>query len=272
MESFVGLGKLLIFLIEAGILLAYLIALFIILVITMVYFCGYIYDSIVGNSPLKIGMWIIKKIPQVKKKKLICKAWDALQPKDIYLRYETPLCSYCFSYSSIAIIAEFAIDKYGIDIQYLIAASIYLTCYFIGMYRRCRENSEYYNSVLSNNLSFLKLSFVPITCLITLLGFWFTITGLNVQELNIDPDLLQHIITKIANVKGDTNFIITAFKLMQMGLLLLAMMYVISLPIQIVSYFVILVIQYFREHGKSYKELLRKYISIVKYLLKHCFV
>ena len=44
--------------------------------------------------------------------------------------------------------------------------------------------------------------------------------------------------------------------------------YIISLPVQVISYFVISVINYFRKHKAGYIGLFKKYKSIVGYLLK----
>ena len=49
------------------ILLGYFIALLIVMLITVVYAVGYLYDSIFGNSLYKLGLYIGKKYPQIKK-------------------------------------------------------------------------------------------------------------------------------------------------------------------------------------------------------------
>lgn len=67
---------------------------------------------------------------------------------------------------------------------------------------------------------------------------------------------------------NNTDVAIMMIKLILTVIILLALLYIISLPIQLISYFIILVIYYVREHGDSYFILLKKYTSIVKYLLK----
>ena len=103
-EAFVGLGKLILLLIGSGILLAFAVGLLIILLISIIYFTGYLYDSIVGNLGMKFGTLVLRKIPRAKNIKIVSKVFSMLQPKEIYLRYETPLCTYCFSYSAISIL------------------------------------------------------------------------------------------------------------------------------------------------------------------------
>lgn len=267
-EAFVGLGKLILLLIGTGILLAFAVGLLIVLLISIIYFTGYLYDSIVGNLGMKFGTLVLRKIPRAKNIKIVSKMCSLLQPKEIYLRYETPLCTYCFSYSAISILCGLVPYKYGISFQYVISSFIYLACYFIGMGRKCGSDSEYYKKILKNNLDFLKLSFLPMTFLITIFGFAFTVTGFKIQDLHIDTNYIQNTISGVVEFNDNTDVVIMVIKLILIAIILLALLYIISLPIQLISYFVILVIQYFREHGNSYFILLKKYASIVKYLLK----
>ncbi len=194
--------------------------------------------------------------------------YSLLQPKEIYIRYETPLCTYCFSYSAISIICGLVPYKYGNITQYLISSFIYLACYFIGMGRKCGNNLDYYKKVLKNNLDFLKLSFLPMTFLITIFGFLFTVTGYKIQDLHIDSNYIQNAIFKVMDFDKNTDVTIMMIKLILTVIIILVLLYIISLPIQLISYFIISVIYYFREHGNSYFILLKKYTSIVKYLLK----
>lgn len=95
-EAFVGLGELILLLIRFGVLLAFLVGLLIILLISIIYFTEYLYDSIFGNLGMKFVTLVLRKIPRAENIKIVSIICSLLQPKEIYFRYETPLCTYCF--------------------------------------------------------------------------------------------------------------------------------------------------------------------------------
>lgn len=53
------------------------------------------------------------------------------------------------------------------------------------------------------------------------------------------------------------------------GGLVLMLFYIIGLPVQVISYFAISVINYFRKYKAGYIGLFKKYKGIVVYLLKN---
>lgn len=65
-------------------------------------------------------------------------------------------------------------DENGMGI--IVASALYLLFYFVGMARKCGSDKTYYEKVLDNNMEFLKLSFLPLGFIITVLGFCFTVT------------------------------------------------------------------------------------------------
>lgn len=65
------------------------------MLISVVYIVGYVYDSIFGNSFISLGNFIGRKYPEIKNIQLVVKVWNKIQPKELYLRYETPLFTYC---------------------------------------------------------------------------------------------------------------------------------------------------------------------------------
>lgn len=70
------------------------------------------------------------------------------------------------------------------------------------------------------------------------------------------------------NYNDDTNTFMFFLKMIVSGGFILMLFYIISLPVQVISYFVISVINYFRKHKAGYIGLFKKYKSIVGYLLK----
>lgn len=263
MDEFI---KLLIMLPIMLLMLIYLIALLFIMLISVIYTAGYVYDSVFGNSLISLGHFIGGKNPKIKNSSVVIKLWKRIQPKELYLRYETPLFSYCFSYTAISILAILIPSKNGINI--IVASVLYILIYFIGMARKCGRNQQYYNKVLENNIEFLKLSFLPLGFVITIVGFCFTITGMKVQDIAFDFSTIENAYTNITNYYNGTNILIEFLKLIIMGVIILALFYIISLPVQVVSYFVISVINYYRKHKTGYIVLFKKYCNIVKYFLK----
>lgn len=174
-------------LIKIGLLIMvviFAIGLLFVMLISTVYTVGYVYDSIFGNSFIRLGHFIGRKYPKIKNIPLVVKVWKKFQPKELYLRYETPLFAYCFSYTAISLLAIILPIKNGLSI--IVASFLYILAYFAGMAKKCRGNKRYYDKVLDNNIEFLKLSFLPLGFIITVLGFCFTITGMKVQELRFD--------------------------------------------------------------------------------------
>lgn len=245
-------------------LIAYYVAFLIVIIISVVYCMGYVYDTLFGNWLLKIGIFFLDKFPAIKNIGILKKIKTIMNSKQIYLRYETPLFTYCFSFLAI-----FFIDKilghFGVRYTVAISPIIYIIIYFIGMRRRC-HSEEYYDKVLKNNIDFLKLSFIPLTFLITVIGFAFTVTGFKVQEINID--FLSRI-TEAINQYGIVNGLASqALQIINFSILLLALMYIASIPIQLVSYFTIQVIYYFKKFGNSYKKLLKIYMEILHHFIR----
>lgn len=261
------LFELLIKLMSLTVIMIFLIGLLFIMLISVVYIAGYVYDSIFGNLFISLGHFISGKYPKIKNISIVEKMWRKIQPKELYLRYETPLFTYCFSYTAISLLALVLPNENGTDI--VVASALYLLLYFVGMARKCVRNEQYYEKILDNNIEFLKLSFLPLGFIITVLGFCFTITGMKVQELPLDFAIIENTYTSLMNYNDETNTLMLFLKLLVSGGLILILFYVISLPIQVISYFVISVINYFRKHKAGYIGLSKKFLGIVAYFLKN---
>ena len=74
------------------------------------------------------------------------------------------------------------------------------------MYRRYKEN-ERYDAVLENNLEFLKLSFVPLAFLITIVGFVVIVSGVDLQQ--VDWEYFMPIISSVQHLhrKKDVRYL-----------------------------------------------------------------
>ena len=224
--------------------------------ISMAYGALYMYDSIFEYLVLKIGHFLGKNFPIIKEKKVIKKLWQGIQPKELYLRYETPLVTYCFSYGPIYILVMLITcinGKKNFDIfDIMIAYIVYILIYYIGMLRKCRNNKNYYEQVLKNNMDFLKLSLLPAGFSITIIGFIFTITGIDIQN----GDILNKINIIITNYLNNENIFVI--------IIIIFVIYIISIPIQVLAYFTISIIEYIRQYKVVYIALLKNCLGILK--------
>lgn len=246
-------------LIEVLFILVYLVVFLFVLTISVVYTLGYIQDALLGEWLINHVLLFINKLSKSKKRNILKKFEGFIKPKDMYMRYETPLCTYCFSFSALSIIMAI-LNSLGTRYVYVIAILFYITVYFVGMYRRYRSDMFYYR-ILENNMDFLKLSFIPLTFLITVGGFLFTITGYRIQETDLNYfSMIIQIFTEYDKSKGAIGDILYYFK---SGIFILLIMYIMSIPMQLISYLVLQVIFYFKKHNKAYKKLLKCYIEIL---------
>ena len=258
--------ELLIMLMIAIVLLIFFVGLLFVTLISVVYIAGYAYDSIFGNSFIRLGHFISRKYPRIKKIPIAVKLWRKIQPQKLYLRYETPLFTYCSSYTAISLLALVLSNENSMGI--IVASALYLLLYFVGMARKCGSNEQYYNKVLNNNMEFLKVSFLPLGFIITVMGFCFTITGMKIQELPLNFAIIVDTFTSLINYNDETDLLMLFLEILASGGIILILFYIISLPVQVVSYFIISVINYFRKHKEGYIGLFKKYWGIVIYLLK----
>lgn len=245
--------------IEIVFILVYLVIFLFILIIPVIYLVGYIQDALFGDWLLKHVLLILNKISKPEKRNILNKLDDYLNSENAYVKYETPLCTYCFSFSALLIVMEF-FNGLETIYAYIIATLIYVTVYFIGMYHR-RRSDTHYNEILKNNRDFLKLSFIPLAFLITVGGFLFTITGYRIQEIDLNYfSMIIQIFTEHDISKGVIGDILYYCK---SGIFILLAMYVFSVPMQLISYYILEVIFYLGEHKGAYKRMLQNYKKII---------
>mgnify|MGYP000547548411 CR=1 FL=1 len=208
------------------IVMLFLVGLLFVTLISVVYIAGYVYDSIFGNSFISLGHFISGKYPRIKNIPVVVKLWEKIQPKELYLRYETPLFTYCFSYTAISLLALVLPNENGMGI--IVASALYLLFYFVGMARKCGSNEQYYNKVLKNNMEFLKVSFLPLGFIITVMGFYFTITGMKIQELPLNFTTIANTFTSLMNYNNESNMLMQFLKILASGGIILILFYILS--------------------------------------------
>lgn len=101
-------------------------------------------------------------------------------------------------------------------------------------------------------MEFLKVSFLPLGFIITVMGFCFTITGMKIQELPLNFTIIANTFISLMNYNDESNILMQFLKILASGGIILILFYILSLPVQVVSYFIISVINYFRKHKAGY--------------------
>ena len=120
------------------------------------------------------------------------------------------------------------------------------------MIRKFAGENDCLKNTLKRNLEFLKLSFLPFAFIITVFGFAFTITGVKIQEIVDWENLLTKIGNEIVAFIGKTSnlynpileVIVLLFKTIVVFGILFIVLYVISIPLQVVAYGIIMLIMY----------------------------
>lgn len=243
------------------ILVITIIMLIIELVVPLVFIVCYLYDFI-EPLLLKTGHFIGQKFPKIKNKKII-ELWKKIQPQYKCMRYETPLIVYCFSFMPLCFIAMI-IQIENEVLSLCIAAIIYIFIYFFGMIVKYRNKCDRLKEVLNNNENFLKLSFLPFAFLITVFGFYFTMTGSNIFEI---WNYFSHNFTDVVDFIKNKLYLLkdaSTINLLLYMICVSTLFYFMSLPIQVISYFCVMVIKYFLEYGKTYKTLAKKIVSFIR--------
>ena len=139
---------------------------------------------------------------------------------------------------------------------------MYSLCYFIGMYRKIGEDSKVnFLKTIESTQSFLKLSIIPISFIITLIGLISGISGMIDEGISIDMYSLSVIFDELLKTGYNNSNILTLFILLFKFIIL---SYIFSLPAQLFGIFFGQVCVYILNHGKPYLEqikLLRGYIK-----------
>ena len=140
----------------------------VIMLLPFIYFLEYIIDCI----PIHKMIYLINKLPQIKE----CSFWGKLTKghcyKETYLRYETPIITYSFSFLPMFFVFSILNGNYTQRIT--ISVLGYLLSYLIGMRNKYVHNKDKYKEVIQNNIEFLQLSFLPIGFIITMYSFFFS--------------------------------------------------------------------------------------------------
>ena len=107
---------------------------------------------------------------------------------------------------------------------------------------------------------------MPLTFIVTVVGFGCTITGTKIQDLIKLNDINNlNILKVVTQYSGNGEGLFADFiSLVIFGAIFVLLLYIASIPMQLVSYFIILIIKYLTEYKKSYCNILHIYVKILK--------
>lgn len=240
-----------------------------------IYFVGYTYDAIFGNVFLYLGHKIGVKYPEVKKNPQIQKIWSKIQPKNLYLRYETPFYTYILCYPTI-VLSLWVLDNKGF-LDMIAVDFLYVLIYLIGMVRRCGWREQYFGKILKNNKEFLKLSFLPFKFLVTSLSIAISILEFFDSNFEIKAIALTNFcgtvkeICDILSRHASMAVLEALLEVVLMIIIFLIMCYILSFPIQLIAYLCLSIIDYFYKYKTGYKVLYSAYMKLLDPILKLLF-
>lgn len=257
MAEFINLGILLLKLFCVIVVLIIFLIGCLMLFTTMVYLPLYMMDVIVGRTLENKLNSIDEDKYSGNVLKILKRTKKIFGSQNCYLRYETPLIAYVFS--SLAVVMIALISKASSAIGYLASYLAYLFFYFVGMIRRYASDDEKLGMVLENNKKFLKLSFLPLGFCLTIIGFIFGILGIDIRDLQQYIPYFTDYWARLVSVIQSNEIFNVAWMFIEM----LLIMYVFSLPMQVIAYFVVEQILYFREFKLPYKNYLARLTEII---------
>lgn len=237
---------------------------------TSIYCVGYVYDAFLGDSFIRLGHFIGKKCPKIKKKDLIQQIWSEIQPKDLYLRYETPLLTYDLCYTTIIVSGLVFVNKgfWGM----MAVDFLYVFIYLVGMIRRCGRREQYFEKILNNNKEFLSLSFLPLGFLVASLGAAILILEFIAPAFDVKMvDLwrvAEEILTLFLGSHATANALAVLLEIALVIILFFIMCYILSLPVQLIAYLGLSIIDHFNKYKTGYKVLYGTYMKLSAPILK----
>ena len=151
------------------------------------------------------------------------------------------------------------------------SVTVYLLFFFAGMYRKCGKNKKHYERIMENNKAFLKLSFMPLTFIVSAVSFYYTITETNLGKIEYIFMMILQKIGMISSQWKTENIWIYTWLLIKSVFIIIFLIFVVSWPMQLMAYGIIKVIEYIGKYKEPYKRIYTIYRDIIIKILKHVF-
>lgn len=175
---------------------------------------------------------------------------------DVY-RYGIPL--YVHSSSGLVILILSSLLPFGGFISMMIAYIIYAFVYCFGMYNRYYVDKEAYEKVLKVNKDFYSIYIMPASVFVAISGYLATITGVTIKEGSSFVELFS-LVQKLLNV--NSGYEIPIFIIL-LPMLFFLFMYILSLPLQLLIYLSICLIDHTNKSVESYKKINKTIFKIL---------
>ncbi|QIL46193.1 hypothetical protein G7081_03450 [Vagococcus coleopterorum] len=202
---------------------------------------------------------------------IFCSRWLKNYKDNNMTKYQVPMFVYYFAVFPMFIISEWIklyILKYS-DLEevsnilfsseaiLLMVMLLYVIVINLGMYFRLKniDDSNFLLSVLDNHHSFLKLSFIPASFLLTILGVItiFSDIKINFRDSFAIFDRFIFFTTPLNDIVNWLKFII--------------LIYIMAIPIQLMGLFMNNILIYYVKYAGPYKQILNNlYKSVAKFV------
>lgn len=220
----------------------------------------YVIDTLVGNWGHKI-IQVAGNVMKLQNRPCYRKLYKMLSPKEQYYRYETPLYTFILAYLGVCTVYDIFLSSKDELLSIIVLSFIYLFCYLLGMYRKYGRNLTNYKRVLDMNMEYLQLFFIPFSFIVTIVGFILSLT--DIYKFEYEYTSLMHLFENLLSIKEIASGMYTLnFFILATDLFIWLALY--SLPLQLVAYFLLKIIDYFLKNGKPYVLYYKKVFEHIK--------
>jgi len=138
----------------------------------------------------------------------------------------------------------YLITSYTIAL-YVCISILYVFIFYLGMWRRIGhiDKGKYFIKTLGKHRKFLKLSFIPVSFVVTVLGFISVFGDINISFILI----MRFVFGVLDGVKQNS---------LLNGIILMIIVYVFSIPVQLLALFINNLFVYVFEEGHYYKQMI----------------
>lgn len=167
---------------------------------------------------------------------------------DIY-RYGIPL--YVHLSSGLVILILSSLLPFGGFISMIIVYIVYTFVYCFGMYNRYYVDKEAYEKVLKVNKDFYSIYIMPASAFVAISGYLATITGVTIKEGSLSVELF-YLVQNLLNINSGYEL---PMLIILSPMLFFLFMYILSLPLQLLIYLSICLIDHMNKSIESYKKI-----------------
>ena len=133
----------------------------------------------------------------------------------------------------------------------IIVYIVYTFVYCFGMYNRYYVDKEAYEKVLKVNKDFYSIYIMPASAFVAISGYLATITGVTIKEGSLSVELF-YLVQNLLNINSGYEL---PMLIILSPMLFFLFMYILSLPLQLLIYLSICLIDHMNKSIESYKKI-----------------